>query len=256
MTAQDAYEFGADTELETRRLGAVERAFDPASRLLLLRTGVQPGWRCWEVGAGSGSIARWLAGVIGPEGRVLATDLDDQRFDAGDTDVAFLRHDVTAGPPPDQHFDLVHARFLLEHLPDPRAVIDRLLDSLRPGGAIVLEDSAGLEVDVSPAVPAFGRITGAWEAAGRAVGWDASYGLRLMSDLRAAGVTGLQGQLYRQMAAGGEDWTHLCFGLERLRAELVERGVTPAELQGALGSLADSRSLITGPPVIVAWGQA
>ncbi|MEV7285058.1 hypothetical protein AB0O01_10950 [Streptomyces sp. NPDC093252] len=33
------------------------------------------GMRCLEVGAGGGSIARWLAGRVAPGGSVLATDI-------------------------------------------------------------------------------------------------------------------------------------------------------------------------------------
>jgi len=37
---------------------------------------VAAGWRCLEVGAGGGSIAEWLCDRVGPDGRVVATDLD------------------------------------------------------------------------------------------------------------------------------------------------------------------------------------
>jgi hypothetical protein len=38
--------------------------------------GVGPGWRCLDVGDGDGSVARWLAGRVGPEGHVTTTDLN------------------------------------------------------------------------------------------------------------------------------------------------------------------------------------
>lgn len=44
---------------------------------------------CWEVGAGRGSVARWLSGVVGSEGPVLATDPDDQWFDSAATNTAY-----------------------------------------------------------------------------------------------------------------------------------------------------------------------
>jgi ubiquinone/menaquinone biosynthesis C-methylase UbiE len=42
--------------------------------------GVTDGWICLEVGAGAGSIARWLARRVGPTGSVVATDLDTRFF--------------------------------------------------------------------------------------------------------------------------------------------------------------------------------
>ena len=37
-------------------------------------------------------------------------------------------------------FDVAHARFLFEHVPDPLAVVRGMLRAVRPGGRIVLED--------------------------------------------------------------------------------------------------------------------
>lgn len=255
MTSRSAYEFGRDAEREQARLAAVESAFDPVSQCFLLEAGAQAGWRCWEVGAGNGSIARWLAGVVGAHGEVLATDLDDGGFDAGDTAAVFVRHDIAADPLPADGFDLVHARFLLEHLPDPRVVIARLRDALRPGGVLVLEDSSGLRLDVVPGSPELDRIVAAWEVAGRAVGWAATYGQRLMADLRAVGLSGVRGLEHRRVAPGGPSWVHLRHGLERLREELIDLEIDAAELRRAIDCLADPDRLISGPPVLSAYGR-
>ena len=59
-----------------RRLGLIEASYDPGSTRRLQALGVGPGWRCLEVGAGGGSIARWLCSKVGRTGRVCAIDLD------------------------------------------------------------------------------------------------------------------------------------------------------------------------------------
>src|SRR5690348_11786417 len=61
---------------ERRRLAALTEIADPITTRRLTDLGIGPGWCCLEVGAGDGSVARWLAGRVGPEGRVVATDLD------------------------------------------------------------------------------------------------------------------------------------------------------------------------------------
>src|SRR5437588_2127105 len=104
MEGRSAYDFEQDPDHEQARLAAVEAAFDPVTECLLLEAGARSGWRCWEVGAGNGSVARWLAGVVGADGEVLATDLDDRRFDAGRTDVVFARHDIVTDPLPAGRF--------------------------------------------------------------------------------------------------------------------------------------------------------
>jgi hypothetical protein len=66
-----AFAGGAD---ERDRLRALERWFDPPTWAALEAVGLAPGARCWEVGAGAGSIARRLAAAVGPAGEVIATD--------------------------------------------------------------------------------------------------------------------------------------------------------------------------------------
>jgi SAM-dependent methyltransferase len=251
----ERYAFGEDRTFEEQRLAALERAVDAHSRNALIEVGLGAGWRCWEVGAGRGSIARWLSAVAGAEGRVLATDLDDRWFDAGGRDIVFRRHDVLRDPVPEDGFDLIHARFLLEHLAGPRAVIARLAEALRPGGVLVLADSAGLELNVTPSTPVFDDFAPAWERAGAAVGWNASYGNELMRDLGRSGLIELQGRQYRLLAPGGESWAHIARGIQRLETELNAEGITAERLNAVRRCLTDPANLITGPPVTIAWGR-
>ena len=60
--AEDRY-FADHTaeESEHERLSLLEQIEDPRSQRHLAALGIQRGWRCLEVGAGHGSIARWLA---------------------------------------------------------------------------------------------------------------------------------------------------------------------------------------------------
>lgn len=71
-----AYEFDHEWEKERARLASLEAVFDPYSRAAIIATKPNPGWRCLEVGAGGGSVAEWLSSVVGPDGVVVATDLE------------------------------------------------------------------------------------------------------------------------------------------------------------------------------------
>jgi hypothetical protein len=125
---------------------------------------------------------------------------------------------------------------------------------LKPGGALVLEDSAGLEIELEPPDDVFDRLAFAWQRAGACVGWDASYGRALIGDLRAAGLTELRGVECRHSAPGGPAWEHLRSGLHRLRSGLLEQGVDERDLAHGLAALGDPANLITGPPVVIASG--
>jgi SAM-dependent methyltransferase len=54
--------------------------------------------------------------------------------------VAFRVHDVTQLPFPGGAADLIHARLLLAHLPEPEAQAARWRSQLRPGGRLLLDE--------------------------------------------------------------------------------------------------------------------
>jgi SAM-dependent methyltransferase len=134
--------------LENRRPEAGERfaalaaLFDPWTFRHLDDLGLGEGWRCWEVGAGGVSVPRGLAERVGTSGRVLATDIDVAWMvpAAGDA-LEVRRHDVIRDPPPSETFDLIHARLVLVHLEDRVAALQVMIDAMRPGGWLVLEDA-------------------------------------------------------------------------------------------------------------------
>jgi SAM-dependent methyltransferase len=123
------------------RLDLLEQCYDGGTTRRLRALGVAPGWRCLEVGAGGGSIARFLCREVGPQGRVTAIDIDTcfvDEIDAPNLDV--LRLDVTTDELPQDAFDLVHCRALLMHLPARQRVLDALVAALRPGGWLLVEE--------------------------------------------------------------------------------------------------------------------
>jgi len=58
------------------RFANLSALYDEVTCRHLDRFGIDTGWDCLEVGAGGGSIARFMSMRVGPRGHVLATDLD------------------------------------------------------------------------------------------------------------------------------------------------------------------------------------
>src|SRR5262249_1533795 len=103
-----------------RRLALLEQYLDPMTKRRVTALGISEGWRCLEVGAGAGSVALWLSDQVGSTGHVLATDINTALLDElKRPNLETKRHDLLAEPLPEAEFDLVHARWLLHHLPDP-----------------------------------------------------------------------------------------------------------------------------------------
>ena len=108
------YLFEHTWDEERRRLDLLEAVFDPGTHESLGRLPLPGGARCLEVGAGAGSIARWLCERVGPGGRVVATDLETDFLESEATNypgLEVLRHDIVAEDLP-TGFDVVHARWL------------------------------------------------------------------------------------------------------------------------------------------------
>ena len=105
---------------------------------------MQPGWRCLDVGAGGGSLTQWLCERVGPRGSVVAVDADTRFLDKlGAANLEVRRADVVHEPLPERAFDLVHTRFLLQHLPERERVLEKLARAVKPGGLLVVFDSGG-----------------------------------------------------------------------------------------------------------------
>jgi SAM-dependent methyltransferase len=138
----DEYVF-ADRELlhESERLHFLEAGLDPVTVACLKAIGVAPGWRCLEVGAGAGSMARWLAQRAGPGGEVVAVDYNPRYLSGLPSNVTVRKADVREQDAfQERDFDLVHCRLLLMYLSDRADVLRRMAQTLRPGGILLAEE--------------------------------------------------------------------------------------------------------------------
>jgi SAM-dependent methyltransferase len=89
------------------------------------------------------SVPAWLAEQVGAGGHVLAADIDTTWLGEGDRGTGYevLRHDVGGEPPPPGHFDLVHARLVLVHVPQRAQALAAMVAALKPGGWLLLEEA-------------------------------------------------------------------------------------------------------------------
>ncbi|REF00429.1 class I SAM-dependent methyltransferase [Thermomonospora umbrina] len=127
---------------EQERLDALCDVLDPVSFAALEALPQRSVRHCLELAAGTGSVARRLA-ERHPTAQVTATDLDLRFLDSSDhANLEFVRHDVTCDRFPDASFDLIHARYLLHHIPERDRVLVDIARWLAPGGHLVLEEPA------------------------------------------------------------------------------------------------------------------
>lgn len=250
------YAFARGWGQEDERLGALERQLDPVSQAAVGQLGLAAGWRCWEAGAGNGSMATWLAGQVTGSGSVLATDVDISGLSGlHQANITVARHDLEHEDAPASEFDLIHARLVLEHLREPAAVVGKLASALRVGGWLIVEDADGLLFDAEPAERAFAAITAPWQRAAQAAGWNPIYGRYLVTDLQQAGLDQVAGRAHRSYQPGGDAWLVARLGIERMREQIHHQGASQADLDAAQAALSAPTRTIIGAPIVTVWGQ-
>lgn len=244
------------------RFGALSELFDPVTFRHVDRLGITTGMRCWEVGAGSASVPLGLAERVGPTGTVVATDIDVSWTGGSATDgvIEVVRHDVAADPPPPGGFDLVHARLVLVHVTDRAEALRRMVEALRPGGRLLLEDAdPGLQPllcpdESGPEQRLANRLRSGFRELMAARGADLTYGRTLPRLLREAGLEDVQADAYFPITSPA------CSVLEaatvrQIRGLLVAEGLaTDEEIDRHLASVATGRLDLATAPLISAWG--
>jgi SAM-dependent methyltransferase len=244
------------------RFAALAELFDPWTFAHLDALGLGPGWRCWEVGAGGVSVLRGLVERVGTDGRVLATDIDVSWIEsAAGGPLEVRRHDVTRDPTPSETFDLVHARLVLIHLDDRVSALRAMLDALRPGGWLVLEDAdpalqpLACPDERGPAEELANRLRVRMRTLMAERGAELAYGRTLPRLLRAADLADVGAEGYFPIAS------RACARLEaasvqHLRDELLEAGLaTQEEIETHLANLARGDVDLMLAPMITAWGR-
>jgi SAM-dependent methyltransferase len=230
-----AYLFSHEDNAERERLAAIEAGLDPFTIECLEKIGVAAGWRCLEVGSGGGSIAAWLCRRVGPNGKVVATDLQTKFLEAVDApNLEARKHDITKDELEPDAFDLVSARKVLEHLPDPSAALWRMAAALRPGGWLLVEDTdlaSFMRVSFTHR-ERFERYYGKFLEALSAAGFQPKLGLHLGDELRAVGLrdVSLKGILLE--GTGGSDHSGnkvYRMTIERMRERMVKAGLLTNE---------------------------
>jgi SAM-dependent methyltransferase len=249
------------------RFASLQALFDPITVRHLEAIGVQPGSRCLEVGAGAGSIARWLATRAGPGGHVLATDLNPRQITttyaaAEQATIEVRRHDITRDPLPASTFDVIHARLVLIHLPQRHAVLTSMVSALKPGGHLLIEDFDTAGHTLCPHDPhhddaLLNTVSRAFTSLLAARGGDTSYGRRLPHLLRQAGLSDIHADGHVAIGPGGSPITDLNqANIEQTKGELTAAGLlTPQQINQFQHRISDPRLTLMMPLLVSATGQ-
>jgi SAM-dependent methyltransferase len=249
------------------RLDVLARVLVPTTTQMLERVGLTTGMKCLDVGCGGGHVTILMAGIVGPEGRVIGTDTDaeilalakDDAKAAKVTNVEFQQQDACACLWHNK-FDVAYARFLVSHLNKLENCLAAMVEACLPGGTILIEDTDFAGSFCYPACAAYERYKELYQELVQRMGGDSNIGPRLPALFRRAGIQDVEVNVIQPAHIRGEGKLMAPLTMARISDALNAEGlVTEDEAQQILTELnavaADSETLISLPRIFQVWGK-
>ncbi|MEU3369989.1 methyltransferase domain-containing protein [Streptomyces sp. NPDC006660] len=263
MTEDDGYLLDNRRAEAGERFDALAELFDDSTFRHFDALGLGPGHHVWEVGAGGLSVPRGLAERVGPQGRVLASDLDTAWLSGAEPppNVEVRRHDVGQDQAPAGPFDFVHARLVLVHVADRARALATMAGALRPGGVLLIEDAdPALQPllcldEYGPEQERANRLRRGFRALLAERGADLSYGRKLPRLLRELGLEEVEADAYFPVTSPAGAVLEAAT-VRQVRDQLVARDLADDEdIERHLASVAAGRLDLATSPMISAWGR-
>jgi SAM-dependent methyltransferase len=261
VTSNEPYLLDNQQPQAGRRFDALSVLFNPSTFRHIQELGLVPGWRVWEVGAGGPSVPAWLVKQVGPDGQVVASDIDTSWIDGGSPQYVVQRHDVGTEAAPAGPFDLVHARLVLVHVHERSQALANMVSALRPGGWLLVEE-ADPELqplvcpdEWGPAQQLANKLKHGFRSLLAERGVDLGYGRTLPRLLRETGLIEVQSDAYFPM--GGPTCNELERAtVEQVRDRLISAGLaTDDEIDRHLANITSGRLDLATSPMISTWGR-
>ncbi|TDB90559.1 class I SAM-dependent methyltransferase [Actinomadura sp. KC216] len=253
--------FAHTRDKERDRLDAISRTYDPVTHQRIGALGLRPGMRFLDAGAGTGELALWLTAHAAPR-EVVVLDrstvyLDPLRAPNLRVVAADLTAEDLSGTLEPASFDLVHARFLLMHLPERDRVLQRLVSWLAPGGVLLLGDSVDLTTQSSrePAVRA--AFAALWSALRSTIGTDITWVRDYPARLTSLGLIDQGLDVFLPAIVPGAPISRFWqLTFEQTRTEMIATGlVSDSELHRASTLFETPGFAELSPGMISAWAR-
>lgn len=237
------------TPVEQERLSLLNRL---QNERCLEALALAPGERVLDLGCGLAQLSCAMARAVSPGGRVVGIEREPAQLAKGRAlaaqlgDAIELRSGDVLAPPIERaewgSFDVAHTRFVLEHLPEPAALVDVMVRAVRPGGRIVLMDDDHELLRLWPSAPELEELWQAYFESYRTIGNDPLVGRKLVALLVAAGAEPVRCRLLDYSACQGQAsfagaFENLVGVVEGAREAILAGGFSPQRFDRALAAL-------------------
>jgi 2-polyprenyl-3-methyl-5-hydroxy-6-metoxy-1,4-benzoquinol methylase len=249
------------------RLKLISQVMLPTTSQLLKTAGISDGMKCLDVGCGGGYVTLLMAGLVGPQGKVVGTDSDAailalarEDAEAGHFENVEFRHTDASNCQGEAEYDLVYARFVLTHLSEPEKCLNAMLKASKLKGVIVIEDIDFAGSFCYPYCAAYQRYTELYQQVVHQRGGDPNIGPKLPGMLRRAGAEEVQVNVVQPTHIEGDGKLIASITMARISDSVVSDGVaTEDEVEQVITELnnaaADSEFVMGLPRIFQTWGR-
>ena len=236
---------------DVKRLRLLHEVYGPGTEALFRRVGLRDGQRVVEIGCGSGNIACWVARQVAPNGSVVAIDVAADQIEQarrqaqglGLRNIEFQVADAYSPRLPEDSFDVVYCRYVLEHVRDPLRVLQEMRRVLKPGGKALAQENNIQMVAFDPDCPAFEAVWNQFAVLQDRLGGDALIGKRLFGLFHRAGFLQIelsyQPEIHPANKPTFRPWIENCITLLIGATEILQTHhlATQAEIHRAIAEL-------------------
>ena len=238
---QATYIHGMRASEQERMAGLNRLTNAPFLRFLALRETD----RVLEVGSGLGLLAAEVAQQLS-QGTIAGIEYAPEQLAHAlvpTPNLRFLRGDAHRLPFPDDWFDVVYCRYVLEHVRDPLRVLQEMRRVLKPGGRALAQENNIRMVAFDPDCPAFEAVWNQFAILQEWLGGDALIGKRLFGLFHRAGFRGIelsyQPEIHPANKPTFRPWIENCITLLIGATEMLQMHhlATQAEIHRAIAEL-------------------
>jgi SAM-dependent methyltransferase len=219
-------------------LDRLDYCFNKTTQEFLNKSGLKSGMTVCDIGCGAGMMTAWIAEQVGPEGKVIAIENDENQLNAARKNlqkfhnIEFKLCSVYDIETLKQQFDLVYCRFVLHHLQHPTDAIKKIFNVLKTNGIFVSEEGI---VDYAFSYP----FSKAWgdELLRCPLPWqdipegerDGNIGLKMYHKMHAVGFKSLTTKIIHPLLITRQEKNLLMIGREEHKNYFLEMGFTEQE---------------------------
>lgn len=244
----------------SKGLDLLDYCFNQTTQDFLMHAGLNVGMTILDIGCGSGVMTCWLAQQVGPKGRVIGIENNENQLKAAKRRAESLSlnhaefHLCSAYEIDSlkQTFDLVYCRFVLHHLHHPSKVIAKVFQVLNPNGIFVSEEGIVSAAFSYPFSSAWGddciRLPPPWtdvEGEDR----DGNVGIKMFNKMYKAGFKMIDTKIIHPVLTTHEEKKLLLLTREEQKGNYLSQGHSEADwdaLGKALEKLIENEAQIVG----------